>query len=163
MMTAKIRPALAGFAFLLPLTAHAQTATDNFDVRITIAEECQIISAETLDFGNAGVLTSDVDATATLQVACTNSTPYDIGLDEGTGSGATITTRQMTAAGATIGYQLFRDSGRTTNWGDTVGTDTLASTGTGSAQAFTVYGRVLAQTTPAPGTYTDTVTVTVTY
>ncbi|WP_163468383.1 spore coat protein U domain-containing protein, partial [Klebsiella michiganensis] len=28
---------------------------------------------------------------------------------------------------------------------------------------YTVYGRVPVQTTPAPGTYTDTITVTVTY
>ncbi|MFC3571224.1 spore coat U domain-containing protein [Paracoccus sp. TOH] len=163
MIQATLRPALAGCIILMPLVVSAQTATDSFNVRITIAEECQIISTETLDFGNAGVLTSDVDASATLQVACTNSTPYDIGLDQGSGAGATTTTRLMSAGADTIGYQLFRDSGRTANWGDTVGTDTLAATGTGAAESFTVYGRVIAQTTPAPGTYTDTVTVTVTY
>jgi spore coat protein U-like protein len=37
-------------------------------------------------------------------------------------------------------------------------------TGTGATQpAVTVYGRVPPQTTPAIGTYTDTVVVTVTY
>ncbi|MCE3520182.1 spore coat protein U domain-containing protein, partial [Escherichia coli] len=35
--------------------------------------------------------------------------------------------------------------------------------GSGAAQPYTVYGRVPVQTTPAPGTYTDTITVTVTY
>jgi spore coat protein U-like protein len=48
-------------------------------------------------------------------------------------------------------------------WGNTVGTDTVAATGSGAAQSYTVYGRITAQTTPAPGTYTDTITVTVTY
>jgi spore coat protein U-like protein len=62
-----------------------------------------------------------------------------------------------------INYSLYSDSGRTTNWGNTVGTDTVAATGNGSAQAYTVYGRIPPQTTPAPGTYTDTITVTVTY
>jgi len=47
--------------------------------------------------------------------------------------------------------------------GNTVSTDTVAATGNGASQSYTVYGRVPAQTTPAPGTYTDTVTVTVTY
>jgi spore coat protein U-like protein len=48
-------------------------------------------------------------------------------------------------------------------WGITIGTDTVSATGNGAAQTHTVYGRVPAQTTPAPATYSDTVTVTVTY
>jgi spore coat protein U-like protein len=69
----------------------------------------------------------------------------------------------MTNGAATISYSLFSNAGRTTNWGNTVGTDTVASTGTGASQSFTVFGRVPPQTTPAPATYTDTITVTVTY
>lgn len=164
MIGTNLRPTLAGFIVLMPMAVSAQTATGSFDVRITIAPECQIISTETLDFGNAGVLTGDVDATAVLQVACTNTTPYNIGLDAGQGAGATTTTRQMTSASLdTISYRLFQDSARTINWGDTVDSDTQAATGNGAAQSFTVYGRVIAQTTPAPGSYTDNVTVTVTY
>ena len=94
---------------------------------------------------------------------CTNTTPYNIGLSAGTGSGSTVTTRKMTSGGATINYSLYSNAGRTTNWGDTVGVDTVSSTGNGASQGFTVYGRVTAQTTPAPSTYTDTITVTVTY
>jgi spore coat protein U-like protein len=70
----------------------------------------------------------------------------------------------MTGPGAaTIGYSLFTDTSRSSIWGNTVGSNTVSSNGTGAAQAYTVYGRVSAQTTPAPGTYTDTVTVTLTY
>jgi spore coat protein U-like protein len=39
----------------------------------------------------------------------------------------------------------------------------VSGTGNGAGQTITIFGRVPAQTTPAPGTYTDTVTVTVTY
>lgn len=52
---------------------------------------------------------------------------------------------------------------RTTVWGNTVGTDTVSATASGSAQSHTVYGRVPPQTSPAPASYTDTITVTVTY
>jgi spore coat protein U-like protein len=69
----------------------------------------------------------------------------------------------MTSGGATVNYTLYSDSGRTTIWGNTVGTNTVAATGNGTGQNYTVYGRVSSQTTPAPGTYTDTITVTVTY
>jgi spore coat protein U-like protein len=69
----------------------------------------------------------------------------------------------MTAGGATVGYALYSNAGRTTNWGNTVGTDTVSGTGNGTGQALTVYGRVPPQSTPAPGAYSDTITVTVTY
>jgi spore coat protein U-like protein len=59
--------------------------------------------------------------------------------------------------------QWYTDSGRTIVWGNTVGTDTVSATGNGASQSYTVFGRVPAQTTPAPATYTDTITVTVTY
>jgi spore coat protein U-like protein len=44
-----------------------------------------------------------------------------------------------------------------------VSSDAVAATGNGSAQSFTVYGRVPPQAAPAPGNYSDTITVTVTY
>ncbi|MDB5658751.1 MAG: spore coat protein [Cypionkella sp.] len=153
---------------LLALTvsdpAFAQTATDTFDVTITIADDCEITSTETLDFGTSGVLTAAVDQTATLEVTCTTGTPYDIGFDAGAAVGASTALRGMTSpATDIITYQLFQNAGRTVNWGNTVPTDTVASIGTGSAQALTIYGRVPAQSTPATGVYTDTVTATVTF
>jgi spore coat protein U-like protein len=62
-----------------------------------------------------------------------------------------------------ITYGLYRDAARTLPWGSTTGTNTAAGTGSGSGQALTVYGRMPVQTTPAPGTFTDTIIATVTY
>ncbi|WP_244110156.1 Csu type fimbrial protein [Burkholderia ambifaria] len=106
---------------------------------------------------------SSTDATSTLSVTCSNTTPYNVGLDAGLATGATVTSRAMTITGASLLYSLFQDAGRTTNWGNTVGTDTVAGTGTGSAQTLTVYGRVEAGQFVTPGAYTDTITATVTY
>ena len=130
---------------------------------MTVTSSCVINSASTLNFGSQGVLTAAVDNTSTLQVQCTNTTPYNIGLDAGAGSGATVAARKMTNGSATVTYSLYTDAGRATVWGNTVGTDTVAATGNGASQTYTVYGRVPAQTTPAAATYTDTVTLTVTY
>ena len=143
--------------------ALASTTSTTFTSQITLAATCVINSASTLNFGNQGILAANVDQTSTIQVACTNTTPYNIGLDAGTGSGATVATRKMTSGGATVSYSLYSDSAHTTVWGTTIGTDTVAATGNGTGQNYTVYGRVPPQTTPAPGTYTDTITVTVTY
>jgi spore coat protein U-like protein len=153
----------AGFVLLGTAAAYASTATSNFQVRIVINAQCLAATTTTLDFGTTGILSANVDATSTIQVTCTNTTPYNIGLDAGTGSGATVSNRKMTSAGVTISYAMYSNAGRTTNWGNTVGTDTVAGTGNGAAQSYTVYGRVPVQSTPAPGTYTDTITVTVTY
>jgi spore coat protein U domain-containing protein, fimbrial subunit CupE1/2/3/6 len=144
-------------------SAKAATATSSFSVTMTINASCTVVSAAALNFGSQGVLTAAVNQTTTLQVQCTNTTPYNIGLNAGTGSGATVTTRYMTAGPATVAYSLYSDTNHTVVWGNTVGTNTVAGTGNGAAQAYTVYGQVPAQTTPAPGTYTDTITVTVTY
>lgn len=143
--------------------ALAATTTTTFTVQMTITASCIINSASTLNFGSSGVIAANVDQTSTIQVQCTNTTPYNIGLDAGLGSGATVAARKMTNSGNTITYSLYSDAGRATVWGNMIGTNTVASTGTGSAQSFTVYGRVPAQSTPAPAVYTDTITVTVTY
>lgn len=144
--------------------AGAATATGQFNVTLTLQASCQVTSTSNVAFGTSSIFTTPLTATGSVAVQCTNTTPYNVGLNAGTGTGATTTNRLMTGGGATIGYQLFRDAARTLNWGNTVGTETLAGTGNGQAQTLTVYGLVPVPTTvPAPGTYTDTVQVTVTY
>ncbi len=143
---------------------HAATATGNLTVQIEIQAECEVTTTATVNFGAEGVLNSDVDAAGSISVQCTSGVSYDVGLGAGQGAGATTSDRKMTGpASATIDYGLFSDSARTTNWGDTISTDTVSGTGDGSVQVIDVYGRVPAQTTPAAGTYSDTVLVTVTY
>ncbi|WP_199084418.1 spore coat U domain-containing protein [Bosea sp. ASV33] len=142
--------------------ANAATSVGNFQVQINIQATCIFVAASDLNFGNAGVLSASVDSTSTISVQCTTTTPYTIGLNQGV-NGSSVTTRQMAGAGGLINYSIFRDAGRTQNWGTTAGSDTVAGVGNGAAQNYTVYGRVPAQTTPAPALYTDTITVTVTY
>ncbi len=160
----KLKLAFAAL-FLLPFTnaSNAATATSTFTVQMTVTSSCLINSTSTLDFGSTGVLTANVDSSSTLAVQCTNTTPYNIGLSAGLGTGATVAVRKLTNGASTINYSLYTTSARTTVWGNTVGTDTVAGTGNGASQPYTVYGRVPPQTTPAPAAYTDTITVTVTY
>jgi spore coat protein U-like protein len=143
--------------------AHALTATSTFTVQMTVTTSCVINSTSTMDFGTVGVLTANWDTTSTLAVQCTNTTPYDIGLDAGLGSGATVAVRKMTNGSKTVNYSLYSDAARTVVWGNTINTDAVHAIGNGASQSYTVYGRVPAQTTPAPAAYTDTITVTVTY
>ncbi|MCZ7447334.1 spore coat U domain-containing protein [Agrobacterium rhizogenes] len=149
---------------LTPASGLAQVATTNFNVQITIQAACQINSAGNLDFGTNGVIGAPIDVTSQIVVQCTASTPFSLGLSAGAGSGATVANRLMTStAGATISYSLYTTAAHSTVWGNTVGTDRQTGTGTGAPQNFTVFGRVPAQTTPAVGVYTDTVTATLNY
>jgi spore coat protein U-like protein len=97
-------------------------------------------------------------------VVCTRGAPYQIALGAGLNDGGLgVDARKMKAGSATIAYQLYRDASRTLVWGNTLNTDTKGGSGDGSTQNHTVYGRVPAQTTPAPGTYSDTIVVTIEY
>jgi len=160
---ALVRMGLGGtlaFGFSSGLAVAQQTATTTFQVTATVQATC-LISATDLAFGTyIGVQT---DATSTITVTCTNTTPWTIGLNAGTAPGATVTTRRMINGAAQLAYALFRDAGRTLNWGNTIGTDTLSGTGTGIATPLTVYGRVTAAQFPAPGGYVDTITATITF
>jgi spore coat protein U-like protein len=144
----------------------AATTTTTFGVSATVVDSCSV-SATALGFGNVDPVSlagTAVDATTTVDVTCANGTAYDVGLDAGTATGATVTTRQMTSGANTLNYALYSDSGRTTNWGNTVATDTVTGTGDGTAQSLTVYGRIPSgQGTVPTGAYSDTITVTVTY
>ena len=151
----------AGAAVSYP--ALAGTATTTLGVSLTINAGCNV-SSTSVAFPAQTVLSSAVAQTGTVSVTCTNTTPYNVGLDQGAGSGATVSNRLMTGPGsATVTYGLYQDSAHTTVWGNTIGTNTETGTGNGSAQSLTVYGHIAAQTTPAPGAYADTVNVTVTF
>jgi spore coat protein U-like protein len=156
----------AAFAVALLVTGFtsvgAATTSATFNVSLIINPGC-LVSATPLAFGSSGVIAVNIDNTSTLTVTCTNGMPYNVGLDAGTGTGATIATRLMTASSNTVNYTLYQDLGRSILWGNTVGTNTVSGTGSGSAQAITVYGRVPTQSTPAPASYGDTVMVTVSY
>ncbi|CAB3971748.1 MULTISPECIES: spore coat U domain-containing protein [Burkholderia] len=141
------------------------TATATFTVTLTIQANCTI-AANPLAFGSTGVLASALNQQTTLSVTCSNTTPYNVGLDAGSVSGSTVASRLLAGTatgntGTTVGFQLYQDAGHTTVWGNTQGTNTVGGTGSGSAQSINVYGQVAAQATPQPDTYQSTVTATV--
>ena len=156
------------FAALLPAITGAASysngsKTTTFNVSLTVIADCTI-GANALDFGDAqGVLTTALSVNTTLNVTCTNTTPYNLGLSAGTGTGSSGTTRYMSGTGGntgTVQFYLYQTAGATI-WGNTQGTDTKSGTGTGALQTITVYGQVPVQNTPAPDTYKSTITATV--
>jgi spore coat protein U-like protein len=143
------------------VTSSSGTVTTTFTVTAIVALTCSV-TASALNFGNyTGAL---IDAASAVTVNCINLTTFNIGLNAGTATGATVTTRKMTSpSSATLNYTLFRDGARTVNWGNTVGTDTLISQGNGTAVQYGVFGRMAAGQSGNPAVYSDTIIVTLTY
>ena len=130
-----------------------------FTASALVSANCTV-NATAMNFGSAGVLLGNADATSTIGVQCSNGVSYQVGLGDGTHASGSM--RRMAGAGGFVTYELYRNSGRTQRWGNAAGS-TVLGTGTGGTQNLTVYGRVGAQATPAAGTYTDTIVVSVTY
>lgn len=129
-------------------------------VSATVIASCTV-TALPLVFGS--YQGSQMDATTTLSVTCTNGTVFDVGIDPGAHQTAGARRMLGPSAGQYLSYAIARDASHALAWGATVGTNTLTGTSTGVLSTIQVYGRIAAGQYPVPGAYTDSVTVSPTY
>jgi spore coat protein U-like protein len=164
----------AGFALAAALVAGpagAQTvgvspASTTFKVTTTVQKDC-LVTATDLAFGTIGVVKTPVDRSSTITVTCTPLVGFLIMMGNGQGSGATAASRRMTGpSGALLRYSLYTDESRTSVWEGSLSAVQNIASGTsdaaGTPMPFTVYGRVFTQSV-VPGSYTDTISVSVMY
>jgi spore coat protein U-like protein len=120
------------------------------------------------------LLAAPDDSTGSVTVSCANTPPpgkvnlgYTISFS--TGNSGTYALRQVRSAGFRLDYNLFVDAAHTKVWGDASGGSRLVSGSfslsgnTTALRAHTIYGRLPAQQDAAPGSYTDTILVTLTF
>ncbi|HVJ12287.1 MAG TPA: spore coat U domain-containing protein [Burkholderiales bacterium] len=145
------------------LHAQSQTASTTFRVTAKVQAVCAVTATD-LAFGTyTSQSGTPLQGTTLLRATCTPGSTYNVGLNEGTTAGATVNARKMASGTNALNYQLYSDSGRSTIWGNTTGTDTVTGVGTGLAVDHTVFGAVpAAQVVPA-GDYADTITVRIYY
>ena len=165
-MVARRALPLLSAALVVPLLVHAAelTKTAQFQVSVTIVGECNAITPLPVNFGaNVGAgYTQPINAEAQISVLCTANTPYSIALNGG--QNGTPVDRKMKSAADELPYGLYSDPARTAFWGDGASGARVSGTGNGMTQAITVYGKLpVPSAVPKPGTYTDTVTATLTY
>jgi spore coat protein U-like protein len=141
------------------LYAQQQTAQTTFRVSASVQAVCEVTATD-LSFGTyTSQSGTDVQGTTLLRATCTPGSTYNVGLNEGTSAGATVNQRKMVAGTQALNYQLYRESSRTSIWGNTTGTDTVTGVGTGLAVDHTVFGAVPAKQVIPAGEYSDTITV----
>ncbi len=163
---------LVAIVCLLSFGAFASsTATGSLTVNASITNVCNVVSNGTLNFGTYDpvVTNNTVDLTpagTTFKVQCTQGTSATITMGQGanadTGSSDAAPKRRLNSSSNYLNYQLFSDSSRNTQWNNTAGTG-VSQTMDGTATDFTVWGTIPAGQNSPMGTYTDTVTITVTY
>jgi spore coat protein U-like protein len=103
--------------------------------------------------------TTNDDVSGSVTVSCSASATYRISLSKGSG---TFASRLMHHGTNALSYNLFTDTQRLMIWGDG-SSGTVVISGTGTGQSYPVYGRIPARQNVRGGSYSDTVTVTVTY
>lgn len=156
-----LKKSLFTIPFLWLCSVQADVTTTTFQVSATVLGDCAV-SATALSFGDYDTVSgSALDGQSTITVNCTSGTAYDIQLNPGTGSGATVASRQMTLGSDVLEYTLYNDAARTTVWGESTGT--VAATALATPTNHTVYGRVFSGQNVPAGTYWDIITVTVAY
>jgi spore coat protein U-like protein len=141
--------------------AWAATATSSIGVSAGVDATCTV-SATRLAFHSVATTTVD-NSNATVTVTCTSGANYDVGLDYGLNAVSTQRFVKGVTPANTLPYNLFQDSSYSIPWGNNLGVDTEAGTGSGGVQVLTVYGQIPSQSTVASDTYSDTITVTLTY
>jgi spore coat protein U-like protein len=151
--------------------AQSATTTTSFQVTASLQSVCTATAAA-LNFGaytpGAGV----VKGQTTVTVNCTKNTPFTVLLNGGSGGG-TVAQRLMQNGTNHLQYNLFIDQALGTIFGDgsgSGGSKTVGGTGAGTATAnavqVPVYGQVpdsAINQVVLPGSYADTITVTVSY
>jgi spore coat protein U-like protein len=134
-----------------------------FTASATVINDCTITTTN-VAFTATGVLSAALNATGSISTSCTNGDAFEIALNGGSSGNVAARQMQRSGGGGAVNYQLYLDPTRLTAWGDgTAGTSMATGTGSGNQQVITVYGQVPAQTTPAPGSYSDTITATISF
>ena len=124
-----------------------------------------VVQAGDLDFGEyvPSAAFAD-DAQSKIRVTCSAGQSFNIALDAGRSAGATVATRSLTSRSGVLPYGLYTSPLRRTIWGDgSLSTSIVSETGRGFQQTYTVFGQIRPGQFVAPGHYSDTFNVILSY
>jgi spore coat protein U-like protein len=148
-------PLLVGLMLYMASAARGQTA--DLNVVATVDASCTL-NGGTLDFG---AYRSEEIKTARTSISYRCPEGMEISLSLGPGREADGRARAMQRDGGdgALRYQLYQDAGRSQVWGDQGDALTIPSTRDGEA-SVDVFGVIPAGQEVPPGTYRDTVLIT---
>jgi spore coat protein U-like protein len=150
--------------------AQSATTTASFQVTASVAPTCSA-SAANLNFLTYTPGGGAPTASTNVTVKCTTGTKFTVFLNAGSTAGGSFAQRLMANGASTLQYNLYTDNKFTTVFGDgTASTSGVPGTGAGVTAAnqvlVPVYGNLPDSATnqaAIPGSYSDTIAVTVSY
>lgn len=130
---------------------------------VEVIDGCTVLTAEMTFDVSAGAGAGPIDSATQIQIECTRLAIFRVDMD--LGSNANGTQRRMrNPAGDFIPYQIYRNAARSQVWGSGWGNAPWGIAFGLGRDSVTAYGRI--NTVPnglSPGTYEDTVTVSITF
>ncbi|MEI7037295.1 spore coat U domain-containing protein [Fulvimonas yonginensis] len=119
------------------------------------------LNVQGISFGNYDFQSSqNLDSVGRITVTCDVSTSYTLALSPGLAG--SFASRTMQNGSHRLAYNLYTDPAHVSIWGDGTGGSTTVG-GSGTSVDYTVYGSVPAGQNPYVGSYSDAVTVTLTF
>ncbi|MBS1135633.1 MAG: hypothetical protein H6R02_2774 [Burkholderiaceae bacterium] len=177
MMKNFIRLIAAGalLAVGIPLTAQAQSV--NVNVQVQVNGTCSVSAPVNADFGaQAPTAVTNLTTTGTVTLTCNRGALPVVAVNNGNNYSGT---RRMAGGGNFVGYAVKRPTlsgadytscpvfGAGSDWGSTAGTNTLDAsatfTGSGGPRTVNLCFQTTVDQDTAVATYSDTVSVSVTF
>jgi spore coat protein U-like protein len=120
------------------------------------------VSVAPLVFGPIDPLQgSDSDSATSIAIDCGGAMTYSIALSTGSG---TMLEREMTSGDNTLAYNLYTDASRNLIWGDgSAGTVLVDGADPGTGSSHTIHAAIPSQPLAVPGSYGDSIVVTVSF
>lgn len=165
----------AASVFILQSAASAQTVSGEINATITLTSACEVngstgtegVDFGLLDFGSHTTLFTQ----ATTELEAGGATGISVQCSPGSDASLTITAgandnevdgslRAMTNGTSFVPYDIYSDSGFSAVLANNDSIDVIAD---GSVKVVPIYGRALGNAALTEGTYTDTISVTLSF
>ncbi len=158
--------AVVSFAAEIGLSGQSGSTSASLTVSANVTQNCTITTTP-VNFGAydpvAANATAPLDGVGTVVVTCTKGAAAKVGLNPGANAQGT-TRRMLGGTAAYLTYELYKDTSRTTVWGDTADTGLdIPAAPNRLPRTFDVYGRVAPAQDATVGAYSDTVLATVNF
>ena len=161
-------------AFGIQTSANAQSVTGTVDATITLIAACEVngdtgstdVDFGTLDFGTKSTFfstaTGQIDGgSGSISIRCTPGYDGTLTVVSGQNDAAVAGGGRALANGSTyVPYDIYSDAGFSSVLDNG---STLAVTGDGNVQTVDIYGRAVGASGLTPGTYTDTISVSLAF
>jgi spore coat protein U-like protein len=139
---------------------HAATATTSFSVSATVQVSCSV-SSTARAFGTYNAVTENLRSFDLVH--CSNPTPYNIFFSAGRATISTEAAKVAPSVSASSGYDFLPSAMSSLDWHQLLSKHRASGIGVGSNREPLINGETMEIRYVAPGSYVDTVIVSVIY